>query len=118
MAGSALASFEESPAHNALLVFLHSRTRRRTECATRTPPSPWFTLCVANGPLPPLTLASLVQFFIGVSGQLKVWAGVITYNVSSQDVRDGILDGSVMIYNVIHDKYYNATGTIGDQRYA
>ena len=34
--------------------------------------------------------------------------------VSSQDVRDGILDGSVMIYEVEHERYYNATGRIGD----
>ena len=31
---------------------------------------------------------------------------------------EGILDGSVMIYKVAQACYYNATGTIGDQRYA
>ena len=38
--------------------------------------------------------------------------------VSSQDVREGILDGSVMIYKVRRRENNNATGTIGDQRYA
>ena len=37
--------------------------------------------------------------------------------VSSQDVREGIMDGSEMIYKVRLLEYYNATGTIGDQRY-
>jgi len=38
--------------------------------------------------------------------------------VSSQDVREGILDGSVLIYKVRRRENNNATGTIGDQRYA
>jgi len=36
----------------------------------------------------------------------------------SQDVRERGLDGSAMIYKVVHCPYYNATGTTGDQRYA
>jgi len=32
--------------------------------------------------------------------------------------REGVLDGSVMIYKVRGFPYYNATGTTGDQRYA
>ena len=39
-------------------------------------------------------------------------------NVSSLDAREGKRDGSVMIYKVEEREYYNATGTIGDQRYA
>ena len=31
---------------------------------------------------------------------------------------EGMLDGSVMIFKVANLSYYNATGTIGDQRYA
>ena len=39
--------------------------------------------------------------------------------VSLQDVREGILDGSLMmIYKVCDRLYYYATGTIGDQSYA
>ena len=34
------------------------------------------------------------------------------------DVQEGILDGSVKIYKVELRENYNATGTIGDQRYA
>jgi len=37
--------------------------------------------------------------------------------VSPPNVREGILDGSVMIYTVAFE-YYNATGEIDDQRYA
>jgi len=38
--------------------------------------------------------------------------------VSTLSTREGKLDGSVMIYKVVDDGYYNATGTIGDQLYA
>ena len=38
--------------------------------------------------------------------------------VSSMNKREGTLDGSVMIYKVSSWCYYNATGRIGDQRYA
>jgi len=37
--------------------------------------------------------------------------------VSPLDVREGILDGSVMPYKVMLSMYYNETGRIGDQRY-
>ena len=38
--------------------------------------------------------------------------------VSLQDVLEGMLDGSVMIYIAQPEQYYNATGRTGDQRYA
>jgi len=38
--------------------------------------------------------------------------------VSSLSVRQGMLDGSVMMYGVSQSSYYNATGSIGDHRYA
>ena len=38
--------------------------------------------------------------------------------LSVSKAREGILDGSVMIYKVNCSPYYNATGTIGDQGYA
>ena len=38
--------------------------------------------------------------------------------VSSLNASEGILDSSVMIYQVIEVSYYKATGTIGDQRHA
>jgi len=42
----------------------------------------------------------------------------IEKEVSLRAAREGILDGSVMIYIVEDDVYYIATGTTGDQRYA
>ena len=38
--------------------------------------------------------------------------------VRELDASDGMLDGSVMIYTIEQARYYNATGTTGDQRYA